>query len=299
MSVVGIVYHNDNDGKCAAAIAYRGIKEKCDSEIICIESDYDKRFPDLPDDIEKVYVLDFSFDNEGFQKLIDIVGRDKIVWIDHHISQIIKLSEFADLKGIRTEKWSGTMLTWLWFNNGKEIPYVVDLIDDYDRWKLKYGDESLYFYEYTQTVDVDNIKGEIWDKLLSMSKEELDPYIEKGSDLKELRYKKLRQMATTLGIPMTINWEGKEYSCLKINNSDHKSTSQLGEIVYKEMGYDICWDWYEKKSPDSDDLLEVNHMRSVNVDVSKIAMKFGGGGHPNASGFITKLGTCVYNMSIE
>jgi len=40
-----------------------------------------------------------------------------------------------------------------------------------------------------------------------------------------------------------------------------------------------------KKSPKTGKLIKVNHMRSVKVDVSRIAMENGGGGHPNACGW--------------
>lgn len=280
-----IIYHKDNDGRCAAAVAYRALRIAQDLDIMLFEMDYDKAFPQLPENIEKLYLLDFSFGKNTMKKFVDLVGFDKIVWLDHHISAINQLKEYEKLDGRRTEKWSGCMLTWKWFYPEKEAPYVVSLVDDYDRWQMNYGDDTLNFYEYSLGLGLSDIEGKVWDELLWLSKDVLKIRIQIGGDLKKHRYNELRELAKNIGIPTTLIWKGKKYTCLKINNSNHKSTSQLGEIIYDEMGYDVAWMWYVKKSPKTGKLIKVNHMRSVKVDVSRIAMENGGGGHPNACGW--------------
>ena len=96
---------------------------------------------------------------------------------------------------------------------------------------------------------------------------------------------------------MKAIWEGKEYTCMKINSTYLFSISQIGHIIYDDLGYDIVWLYYDKANEDGD-LIRVNNLRSVKVDVSKIAVKHGGGGHPNASGWIENLGKRVYNSTI-
>lgn len=297
---ITIIHHNDLDGRCAAAIAYRELKDRYDTEIDIYSTDYDKDFPKLSNNIEKLYLLDFSFKNDAFQTLVNFVGKDNVVWIDHHISAIKGLPEFKDLNGKRTEEWSGTMLTWMYFHPNTEdiVPYVVQLVDDYDRWIMKYEDDTLDFYEYTQTIDLKNIKGSQWDDLLYKTKCELKPLLKKGSGMRSLRYNELERIIKRIGVPMTIMWEGKPYSCLKINSSYLFSISQIGHIIYDAMNYDIAWLYYEKVNEEGE-LVRVNNMRSVKVDVSKIAVKHGGGGHPNACGWFEKIGDKIQDQVYE
>ena len=74
MSIV-ICAHNDLDGRCAAAVAYRELKNRYD-EIICIETDYNLKQPTFTKDMDKVYILDYSLKRDKFNELIDIVGRE-------------------------------------------------------------------------------------------------------------------------------------------------------------------------------------------------------------------------------
>jgi nanoRNase/pAp phosphatase (c-di-AMP/oligoRNAs hydrolase) len=60
----------------------------------------------------------------------------------------------------------------------------------------------------------------------------------------------------------------------------------------------VAWLYYFK-ADENGNLIETNNLRSVVVDVSKIAKKHGGGGHPNASGWTTTLATNVYNSVVK
>jgi len=291
LSIV-ICAHNDLDGRCAAAVAYRELKNRYD-EIICIETDYNLKQPTFTKDMDKVYILDYSLKRDKFNELIDIVGRENVVHIDHHKSVIEGLTEFSDLKGMRSIDYSGAMLTWLYFHPDaynvikpkKSIPCVVALVDDYDRWVMRYGDNTLHFYEYTQSIDLSDIKGNIWDYLLSLPDDEFKPLFKLGKDAKDIKYRELNQMIDEIGFPLPIMWEDKMYSCLMINSTHLRSASQLGHIIYKERNYDLAWIFYHKLDEVTGGILKINQLRSVKIDVSRIAVKYGGGGHKNAAGF--------------
>jgi oligoribonuclease NrnB/cAMP/cGMP phosphodiesterase (DHH superfamily) len=283
-----IFFHNDNDGRCAGAIAYREIKPRCDDDIICYEMDYGRKLPStLPEKIDKLFVLDYSFNTKEWNYLIEKYGRDKIVWIDHHISSIIKYDEFSDLAGIRTEKWSGAMLTWKYFHpkTGNIIPRVVELVDDYDRWQMKYGEVTLDFYEYSLGYDLSDVKSEIWTNLLNADSTSIDIWSQIGKRDRSRRINEIKHTISEQGIPIVINWQDKDYTCMIINSSDVKSTSQIGEIIYNDLGYDLAWIYYDKAS-ENGDFIRVHQLRSVKINVSEIATKYKGGGHPNAAGFI-------------
>lgn len=301
MGKILILHHNDLDGRCAAAIAYRELEKRYyNTEINTIETNYEMNFPEIPIDTDMVYLLDFSFKKPEFDILVNKVGRDNIIWLDHHVSAYETLVDFKDLKGKRTEEWSGTMLTWQHFHpvTTDVIPYVVQLVDDYDRWIMKYGDDTLYFYEYTNSIDIKDIKGKDWDWLLTRTECELKPIIEVGKNIKDVKDNELKRIIKRLGIPVMIEWEGKQYTAMKINSSYLFSISQIGHMIYDELGYDVAWLYYFK-ADENGNLIETNNLRSVVVDVSKIAKKHGGGGHPNASGWTTTLATNVYNSVVK
>ena len=276
-----VIYHNDLDGRCSAAIAYRALKEE--NEVVLIEMDYDKSLPKLPTSIDKIYVLDFSFRDNKFDDLIKLVGKENVIWLDHHESVIIGLPQYADLPGTRTEEWSGAMLTWKWFHKDKYVPIVVSLVDDYDRWVMKF-EQTLNFYEWSLGKGLEHITGKTWDELFDMNLFQLVDINTIGYDLRNRRYEELHEHIKKAGVPIRLIWNGKKYSCMKINSTFTNSTSQLGCIIYDELGYDVAWMHYTKID-DEGNLLQTNQLRSIKVDVSKIAVAKGGGGHINAAGY--------------
>jgi len=299
MSIL-VLSHNDNDGFCAGAIAYRELKERYEEEeIICIEMDYDKSIPKNIN-FTKVFILDFSLDKSGFKYMIDSVGFENITWIDHHISAIRKFPEYKNMDGIRTEGTSGCLLTWQYFHLCTDIvPYIVELINDYDIWEMKYGNETLNFYEYSKILPMSDIKNSIWDELLSLNRdnEEMKNMIEMGSEYRKMLKKQISKYVQNLGIPITLEWEGKKYSCIKMNMTMTDHTSQFGYHIYDQLGYDIAWMSYIKTTPKKK-LIRVNQLRSIKVDVSRIASKYGGGGHPNAAGWTDDL-ECDMNNYVK
>lgn len=279
--MIVVVYHADLDGRCSGAIAYRELMRE-GKEIKLIETNYDMKVIDFPSDMEKIYILDFSFSDDVFAYLEEKIGRDNIIWIDHHISVIRKLGRWSDLGGIRDINFSGAMLTWLYFNGNENIPYVVRLVDDYDRWVLQY-DLTLNFYEWSIGKGLVEIRDTIWDYLLGIEEVELFSIADDiGGDIRNRRYLELMEHIGDAGIIRDIVWDDSVYRCMCINSTYKNSTSQLGHII-NTLGYDIAWIWHDRISCDR--YVRIHQMRSLVVDVSKIAESRGGGGHKNASGW--------------
>ena len=94
-----IIYHNDNDGYCSAAIAYKFYSEsKIFDKIELIEMDYDKVFPiETITKSETIVIVDFSLSEEMWLKLFE--KTDNIIWIDHHKSAIEKYTESIQANG--------------------------------------------------------------------------------------------------------------------------------------------------------------------------------------------------------
>lgn len=106
-----IFHHNDADGRCAAAIVkmyWQKNKKKTmslvnfqDSEKttpLLIEMDYSKNVPfHLIAVNEEVFLVDFSFQPEDMQKVLDITPD--VTWIDHHATA--KGYPYQGLPGLR------------------------------------------------------------------------------------------------------------------------------------------------------------------------------------------------------
>lgn len=300
MDDIVLISHKDLDGYCSGAIAYNELKcRHPKSEIITIEMDYDRQLPELSNKVKTVYMMDFSLDKEKFEYLIKKVGRKNIIWIDHHKSVIEKFPEYSDIYGYRTVEKCGALLTWEYFHPVVKniVPPIVKYVDDWDRWQMKFGTDTINLYEYVSGLPtITDVKGRTWTYLLSRTEEDMEPLIKMGNELRERRYTELKKFVEDVGVPMYINFQDKQYRCLKVNTTYQSSTSVLGQMVYDELGYDIFWGYYDKMSDDGKHV-RINKLRSVVVDVSQIASKKGGGGHKNAAGWHDVENVIVKDMT--
>jgi len=128
-----IFFHNDLDGRCAGAIAYRALKDRVkESTIELIELDYKDRI-----EVEKiglgepVVIVDFSFKPEVMKRVLQ--KTTAITWIDHH-KTAFEYNYYRELKGLRDKAFSGCELAWKYFVPDTQIPRAVELIGDRDKW---------------------------------------------------------------------------------------------------------------------------------------------------------------------
>ncbi len=77
-----IYYHNDLDGRCAGAIAYRATKTE-GTKIELIELDYKDEIKVKEINLcERICIVDFSFKPEIMEKVLLLTKN--VIWIDHH-----------------------------------------------------------------------------------------------------------------------------------------------------------------------------------------------------------------------
>jgi hypothetical protein len=99
--------------------------------------------------------------------------------------------------------------------------------------------------------------------------------IEVGGAIRDARLREIRRAATRYGY--TVIFEG--YRTLVINQ---RGSGDLGAQI-RFMGYDVGYCYVDKVSEGQ--LMTYVTLYSETADVSKIAQKFGGGGHAGAAGF--------------
>jgi len=134
-----IIYHNaDLDGFCSAAIVKMHLLESGfePQDINMIGWDYGHPSP-LP--VEgKIWLVDISLEQSDM-KLLD--GTEYVVWYDHHKSAI-ELSEKGNwdcISGERRIGDSASLITWQNLFPDIEVPDLVYWIDRYDVWKKEDG----------------------------------------------------------------------------------------------------------------------------------------------------------------
>lgn len=273
-------FHGDVDGLASAAIIdffLRRSKKKFKTrEYHPIQYGDEFPFEKIEKD-ELVFILDYSIEPEEMKKLLEIT--DQVYWIDHHVTAIEKYQKFNKyIKGLRSIKRSGAYLTWEFFATGEntsEMPQFIKYVDDFDRWIFKY-DESLYFnFGITLHSGFDPTNPLVWDPLFEGDEEEMTNILRSGEIINS--YKEYYRRKVKF---YKINFEGLTFAAINT-----KGNSKVFEFA-KTKSCDALMLWYFDGVNYNYSLYhEKNHK---GIDLSKIASKYGGGGHAGASGFSSK-----------
>ena len=129
-------YHNDADGRCAAAIVNQVYKSRGGYQSF-VEMDY-KDDVDISQIVknEEIIIVDFSFKPIVMNEILQKTTR--IIWIDHHETAFEYEEQYGrQLAGSRQNKYSGCELTWKYYYPRQNMPSCVELIGDRDKWSWK------------------------------------------------------------------------------------------------------------------------------------------------------------------
>ena len=264
-----VFYHNDLDGRCAAAIVWKSIREhnitkNCDF----IEMDYKDDI--LIDNIgigEGVIIVDFSFKPDVME---EVLKRTKsVIWIDHH-KTAFEYDYGVELEGLRDTNYSGCELAWQFYFPDEPMNNCVKLIGDRDKWAWKYGHTTAVFNEGIKCFSTYPQSG-LWDELFN-NDEFMVTVEESGSTCLMYRDNFCEDYAYNYG--WETNFEG--YICFA-NGIYAFGSEAFGDRMKQ---YDICLS-YEFLGD-----RWIVGLYSDTIDVSGIAVKHGGGGHKGAAGFV-------------
>lgn len=275
-----IVHHNDLDGRAAAFIIYDFIKDR-DSEISFFEMNYDMPWDwDNIMSADTIYVVDFHPQTkEELDKLISstFISGKLVCIIDHHITTVNKLKEWhIEVPGLIDTRYCGAYLCWLYMteqavHSHREdlVPMFLRLVDDWDCWKHKMP-ETKAFNAGSQLYDT-SPNSSFWLEIMQNSLY-LDNVIEKGELVLKVIDQRAKEELDAYGFP--VEFEG--YSCMALNQG------RCNSDWFKSVpNYDIYIPFYYNGKTKK----FVVSLYSSCTDVSKIAKKYGGGGHKGASGF--------------
>ena len=274
-----IIHHNDNDGRLAAFIMAEHLRDKqresSESTFITfIEADYRKEIDLSGLAGHHVYILDYSLPPD---QMVTLNICCHLVWIDHHKTAIEANANLENTVGIRNTRYCGAMLTWMHVNldfKPDHAPYCVRLVDDYDCWKHKTKDGRA-FHAGSQLYDTRPI-GTFWCGTLFYHAGCQKIAIEGEAIIK---YQAQTNADRLRRIGWTSTWENRRCLCLNgVRGSD-----AFGPDAFVQ--HPILVAYYH-----DGDKFEVSLYSdpASGINVGEIAKQHGGGGHPNAAGFICK-----------
>lgn len=156
MKKVTLIYHRvDYDGLFSALICkhYFDVNYPNEVQVNFFGFNYGDKLPEislLKNNSDKIIMVDISFPPKFMLELIQEIGKENIIWIDHHITAIRDSEQFGydDLIGYRQgEALKGACeLTWNWFFEEIETPKIIQLLSAYDVWdknRFSWDNETL------------------------------------------------------------------------------------------------------------------------------------------------------------
>lgn len=240
-------------------------------------------FVDL-DKSDLVIISDWSL-TDADAHILDYINSSNldVIWCDHHDTSIALLNKypnFKSIKGIRSKDYSGAYLLYQTLFPDQCIPYWLELVSDYDTFKLNIPDSMAFNYGVLNCGKHDpKFDTSIWTSLDSESKTKtewaLSKTIRHGSQI--LRFILADNKRYLLANGFECDLDGYRcIACNKISNSllfnsvDKSNYDLLCAFVFDGNQYR-----YSIYSDDS-------------INCAEIAAKYGGGGHKGAAGFRSK-----------
>ena len=260
-----VLYHkNCLDGFGSAFICWLKFGDR--AEYIPVQ--YNEEPPNVSG--KELYIVDFSYPRDI---LLEMKKKAlSIVVLDHHKTAEESLKDL-DFTIFNMEK-SGVGITWEYFYKNQEMPMFLQYIQDRDLWKFEFGNTTKAFTKVL--YDIVGFDFNEWKKLLSHEK--VSELLTLGEKLLKIEKNQIEYYAKISHDIVLDGIKGK--AC----NAPKHLTSELGnELARHSKTFGLVYNY------NGDIKKWIYSLRSVgNFDVSKIALKYGGGGHRNAAGFITE-----------
>jgi uncharacterized protein len=263
------IFHNDADGRAAAAVIRYAIGE----DLILHEISYGEPTPwKKIESVKQVFIVDFSLPIQDMKR---IAGDRMLTWIDHHKSAIEDINDEArHWAGVRDISEAACVLTWKYIYPHKPVPRALVLIGDRDLWRQEEPDAGAFSEGLSQEQTHPNNE-QLWKPLLSDNLSAVEALITKGQPLLDARLQAMRRFVSRYGFP--VIFEG--WRTLAVNR---RGDGDLGQYI-RDLGYDIGYCYLEGSQGGK--IVTFVTLFSGIVDVSEIARKYGGGGHQGAAGF--------------
>ena len=266
------IYHvADHDGKGSAGIVKSVYPE---IEFFGLNHDMEVPYEEIRKH-DKIIVCDIAL---PLDFMFELNESKDFTWIDHHVSIIKEYEEAVkkgkpEIKGLRRVGTAAMCLTWEYFYPGKPLPEGIKLLGLNDLFKLE--DKRVRPFEYAiQSMGVNRPQDEIWQKLIN-NEIDIDETVAKGEAI--LSWIKIRNYRLVRSMAFESEFMGLKCICANMA----QGYSEFFDSVENIEDYDMMVNFYMNKKNQWNLSF---YTAKENVDVSKIAMSFGGGGHQKAAG---------------
>lgn len=266
------IYHiADHDGKGSAAIVGRKFG---DVEFLGFNHDMDVPWEEL-NKHDQIVVCDIAL---PLDVMFELSETKDFTWIDHHAS-VIEEYETAlregkpEIKGMRKNGTAAIELTWQYFFPNEAIPEGVKLLALNDLYDLR--DKRVRAFEYAfQSLGVNKPQDDNWKDLFD-GKIDIDEMVEKGNAI--LSWVRNRNHRLCKAMSFESKYKGKKCICANMP----QGYSEFYDSIRNIKSYTFMCNFF--MSGRNTWNLSFYTARD-DVDVSKIAAEFGGGGHKKAAG---------------
>lgn len=267
------IYHiADHDGKGSAAIVKNRFPE---AELLGLNHDMEIPYEEI-EKHDKIVICDFAL---PVKYMLELNKKIDFTWIDHHISvikeydELMATGDYEPIKGIRKVGTAALVLTWQYFYPEKELPEGIRLLGLNDIYDLR--DRRVRPFEYAmQTNGINRPTDKVWTQLIN-SEVDIKSWVEKGNAI--LSWVRHRNYRLVRGMAFESEYQGLKCICANMAQGQSEFFDSLDNI----KNYDFMVIFFMNKK-NSWNL--TFYTAKDNVDVSKIAMQFGGGGHAKAAG---------------
>lgn len=294
-----VIYHrSDLDGVCSAAVVCNYYTNLDPKNVDIFGWTYGDP---LPEDVNSlgvlkgqertgklkvVFVCDVSFGDDTerlFRKWQD--DGIEVIWIDHHKTAIFDKDGnkvLPDVKGIREVGMAACELTSKFLNKGtnRGVPKVVQYLSAYDVWdKDRFIWNDVMKFQYATRakcgLDVRRVMN-----LIDCSVDRFSRMLEEGNAIL------LSNSVRNGNNCRDFAFEGRicGHTAICMNTLEFNSTTF--DSVYDESKYDFMMPF--AVLPNGKVRFSL-YTAKKGRDCSKIAKKFGGGGHTGAAGFVLEL----------
>lgn len=260
---IAILYHGGcPDGFGGAYAAWKKFGDE--AEYIPV-----KHGKPVPDGLagRDVYLIDFCYPKEAMDGLLEIARS--VTVLDHHLG--IREVVEAMPNHVFDEKRSGATIAWDYFHPGAPTPMLLRYVEDGDLYVFKLPDSrAALAYMYAQPFHFDT-----WDALAAELEDETRraKRIERGKVYAEHFAVLVEQIANKASI---VSFEGHE--CYLVTAADMFASDVGNRLARLKPPIGIVVNFHG-------DVLNVSLRSDSSADVSAIARKYGGNGHPRAAAF--------------
>jgi hypothetical protein len=237
-------------------------------------------------DYDTIYIVDLTV-----EELMDNLAlRPKIVWIDHHKTAIEKY-KFAEFKGVRLDGVAACRLVW-WWNTTMEgeprldsfrlrlytEPAILTLLGEYDVWD-HHDENSLLANLAMQSIPAGTWKDTV--RLLFNGEPNTLKGLVAGGKIIAYYLKNVSARYAFANAHEVV-FHGLKFLVLNgaRGSQAFDAVLNVGELQREDIDGLMAWTY------DGDDVsVSLYGVPGKDIDLSEIALEYGGGGHRGACGF--------------